>query len=600
VEMELMPRRPKGLIYRYLRAIILLLFLPIFLVTSLIFNEYKKDLTVDSFTRVHNTNLQIAATIDNEISKASLAAATISNDDTLIDLLTAWNHESDLQNKYRLSKQIDTRLNYFFNYNVVESIVFYFYDQNFYFFRGPPAAIGSEAQTKTWYRSALRNPGQVNIHNSFQSDIPLLQDRNTLSLSIKPDLPKLRSDIDCVYFAFKSTAFQQWTSDPVAETGGDILVADADRNIILSSNRSFIGTNLITSYKELVHRLDNHSNDSIVTVSGRKKLLSFQELERTNWTIISLIDYQWVNSKVDRIFYKILIYTFGFSVVFLIFSMYFLRDIILPIKKLMSIMKKVEGGNFKTTIESKGSLEVVELGRTFNRMVGEISTLMEERDRKEKLRLEAEIDALQSQINPHFMSNTLNAIRFMAMISKVESIEKMTEAFIKILNATFVKKSKWISISEEMEHLESYLYIMNIRYGNTFDFQINVESEILCKRIIRLTLQPILENALLHGISDVDRRGILLLTGRQTDRGVLFEIRDNGIGLSQDQIDQLLLHEEHHAKGFTGMGIRNVDRRIKLNHGLDYGLTITSEINQYTLVRVLLPDLPLGEEEDHA
>jgi len=236
-------------------------------------------------------------------------------------------------------------------------------------------------------------------------------------------------------------------------------------------------------------------------------------------------------------------------------------------------------------------LEIVGLGLTFNRMINQINCLMQEKDIKEKERMEAEIDALQSQINPHFISNTLNAIHLMAMIAKVESIERMTEAFIKIVNATLSKKGRYFTIEEEVNNLHNYLYIMKVRYGDTFDYHIQIEPEILHKWILRLTLQPILENALQHGISDIDRRGSLQIKGWERPRGIVFEIRDNGAGLTFEQIENLLQQKADSKNGVTGMGIRNVNDRIKLNHGQEYGLSIESEPGVFTLVRIHLPSL---------
>jgi len=230
-------------------------------------------------------------------------------------------------------------------------------------------------------------------------------------------------------------------------------------------------------------------------------------------------------------------------------------------------------------------------------MVQEIKNLIKERDKIAGEKSKAEIEALQSQINPHFISNTLNSIRLMAMIAKVDSVKKMVEAFMKLLLASFSKTGKLIRIEEELEILKSYIYILKVRYDDKFDVDIECEEEIRGLYILRLLLQPILENAIFHGVGELENKGRITVKGCRQDDCIIFSIRDNGVGMTQEQIDRLMSEGSHNAGSFSSIGVINVDRRIKLNYGDRYGLEIESNYGEYTNVVIKLPVIRNDEDE---
>ena len=252
-------------------------------------------------------------------------------------------------------------------------------------------------------------------------------------------------------------------------------------------------------------------------------------------------------------------------------------------------MKNVEKGNFDETIEIKRNDELYQLGESFNTMVRQIKRLIIERDLKERQRNQAEIEVLQSQINPHFLSNTLNSIRLMAMIAKVDSIKDMTDALIKLVHASFAKQGKFIPIAEEIENLNSYLHIMKVRYGDKFDTYFEIEEGLEQYYVLRLILQPIVENSILHGVSELEKKGLIRIKGYKIEHDVFFEIEDNGVGMTQEQVERLLEDDKSNTRGFSKIGIKNVDKRIKLNHGKNYGLKIDSIYGQYTRITIKLP-----------
>jgi two-component system sensor histidine kinase YesM len=155
----------------------------------------------------------------------------------------------------------------------------------------------------------------------------------------------------------------------------------------------------------------------------------------------------------------------------------------------------------------------------------------------------------------------------MAMIAKVDSIKNMTEAFMKLLTSTFSRKGVFNTMEAELDVLRSYVYIMKVRFGDKFDVVFEMDESIRQCYILRLVLQPILENAILHGISDIEEKGLIKVKGYGLKGDLVVEIIDNGKGMSEEELKSLMSDEHRNTKGFNGMGLKNVDKRIKLNYG---------------------------------
>jgi two-component system, sensor histidine kinase YesM len=252
-------------------------------------------------------------------------------------------------------------------------------------------------------------------------------------------------------------------------------------------------------------------------------------------------------------------------------------------------MGRVGQGDMSVQVKTEGLAELNHLCDAFNQMVEKIRLLTKQIEVKERQRAQAEIDALQSQINPHFLSNTLNSIKMMASLVGAESIRKMTGALMSILTESFSSNGALTSLDKEIANLEHYLYIMKVRFGDTFDMTFEIPDEIRTLCLMNMLIQPILENAILHGVRGLDRKGELLLKGWKHHNQLCLEVSDNGVGMSSETMRSIWEHKAHPHKGFHCIGIRNVHERIRLNYGEHYGLTITSEPEQGTIVILVLP-----------
>ncbi len=241
-----------------------------------------------------------------------------------------------------------------------------------------------------------------------------------------------------------------------------------------------------------------------------------------------------------------------------------------------------------------GTREVQELSSSFGHMVVQIQQLMSQ-VRQEEINLrKTELKALQAQINPHFLYNTLDSIAWMCEQGRNADAVKMVHALARLFRISISKGHELIPISKEIEHAESYLQIQKYRYKNQFSYAFQVDPDCLDYFCNKITLQPIIENAINHGLDLMVEEGMIRVSVRQEGEDILFTVEDNGVGMSQEQIQSIM---ERGPKDRTGIGIRNVDDRLKIYFGKNYGLHITSELDVGTCVEIRMPKIREGDYE---
>lgn len=266
-----------------------------------------------------------------------------------------------------------------------------------------------------------------------------------------------------------------------------------------------------------------------------------------------------------------------------------------PIKELRKMTASIAEGNLNVRIENKNIDEITSLGMSFNVMAAKLKELIENSIKEQENLKKSELKALQAQINPHFLYNTLDAIVWMSEANKSEQVIEIVRALSNFFRITLSKGKDWISVRDEIEHIRSYMIIQKIRYRDILDFSLDVDEAILDYEILKLSLQPIVENALYHGIKNRRSGGKILIKGTKVEqeKTMLFEIIDNGIGMTEKKLGEVQDGLEDELVGQvikeSGFGLTNVHKRIRLYYGKPYGLTINSEYNVGTHVSLCIP-----------
>lgn len=271
-----------------------------------------------------------------------------------------------------------------------------------------------------------------------------------------------------------------------------------------------------------------------------------------------------------------------------ILASYLARLIYRPVQNLTSTVKHVSEGELSTRAQVISRDEMGDLATEFNQMLNQIELLIKELIEKERLKKDAELEALQYQVTPHFMYNTLNSIKYAALIKGERELADLIESFVELLQASISKKGAFLTVSEEVHILQNYVRLQEFRSNTTIKTVYNIEPAASNCLIPRLILQPIVENAILHGIDIKKGNGLILISAVVSGERLEIEIKDNGRGMSKEQIRTLLNSKVKKTKGFTAVGIPNVRDRLELYYGEKSQLRYVSD-DRGTTVMIYLP-----------
>jgi two-component system sensor histidine kinase YesM len=292
-----------------------------------------------------------------------------------------------------------------------------------------------------------------------------------------------------------------------------------------------------------------------------------------------------------EVFYLVLlIAAVGFS---MIAAWAISRSIYIPIKRLHDVTTTITKNDLQALMTRDNVDEITELGLSFNIMIGKIRELLAAKMKEQENLQKAELRALQAQINPHFLYNTLDTIIWMAETQQTDQVIEIVSALSSFFRISLSKGRDWITIGEELERTKSYLTIQRMRYRDIMDFKIEADEQVLNNTVLKLILQPLVENALYHGIKNKRCGGTIVVRARQkNDDEVLLEVEDDGIGFTHSKLAQLqaeLDDDSGEIKLESGFGIGNVNKRIRLYYGRQYGLSVKSEYNVGTCATLVIP-----------
>jgi two-component system sensor histidine kinase YesM len=271
------------------------------------------------------------------------------------------------------------------------------------------------------------------------------------------------------------------------------------------------------------------------------------------------------------------------------------RSIYIPIKKLHDVTTTITKNDLQALVTHDNVDEITELGMSFNIMIERIRELLDAKVREQENLKKAELRTLQAQINPHFLYNTLDTIVWMAELNRTDQVIKIVKALSSFFRTTLSKGRDWITIGEEIELTKNYLTIQKMRYQDILDYKFEVDETVMDDRILKLTLQPLVENALYHGIKPKRNGGTITVRARQNgDNQVLLEVEDDGVGCTPYSLGRIQEEIDSENDDITlkesGFGLANVSKRIKLYYGKQYGLSINSQYQTGTLITVAIPE----------
>jgi two-component system, sensor histidine kinase YesM len=373
-----------------------------------------------------------------------------------------------------------------------------------------------------------------------------------------------------------------------------IVLVDEYGNIAYSTGKYKPAT-LFRS--DIIKKMDDDSGSFWTKIAGKRYMINYKKSHTSNWNIISMISADNIfdaSVKIKRI--TIIISIFAFLLTAFI-SFGFASKITSPIMKLSQTMDKVRNGNLDIRIKSDRKDELGNIYAIFNTLLDEINSLIKTKYLYQLKQRESELNLLHAQINPHFLYNTLDTIRAMADYHKMDDVAQMVNLLADMFRYSVRNINELVTVKQEFNYIRDYLTILRIRFNNRIVFQINVDENIMNYKIPRLILQPIIENAVLHGLQEKKEKGYLKIQAILNNSTLEFCITDNGIGIDQMTLDKLALDlnksclEDLKNMNHRSIGLANIQNRLTILYGPNEYIRIKSEKNHGTEVTLTVPIL---------
>lgn len=380
---------------------------------------------------------------------------------------------------------------------------------------------------------------------------------------------------------FKDSLFTDVFAGSIPVKGSSYMVVDPNGQIIAHSDPSLLTTKAdIPMLQELV---DAHTGVRMIRFHGEQQVVAFARSDITGWLSIAVIPPSELLAPITKQYVRnMLISVAIITVIFIALSYFLSRLITNPFHTMIRAIVNTGEGRFETRFKQSGSYEFRILMKKFNDMNENIVKLIQENYETQIREKEAQIKALNLQLDPHFMYNTLNMVSLMALEKEEYEISDIVVSLSKMLKYMVKQESTLVRFQEDLTYLESYVTIMSTRFEGVFEVIYDIDHEMLSDEVPKFFLQPLVENAFVHGFKKMTREGELRISCRRTEEARIYQIEDNGEGMVTAKLESLL-------EGSNHIGISNVNRRIQILYGETYGLHIESVPGQGTTVTVTLP-----------
>jgi two-component system sensor histidine kinase YesM len=376
----------------------------------------------------------------------------------------------------------------------------------------------------------------------------------------------------------------------------DSLIRVVDKNSAVIASNYDSSTN-DKHFEKIIQKMtpapdsDNHSLTEYI--DNDLVLRNFSTI--SGWNIIQLYPSKHVTKVSSDIILFTVFLVLGLIIVMFLFSFFISKEIILPIKRLAFAMKKVGTTNFKITVSQNTRNEIGEICAGFNQMMKRIDNLFRLTIDIERKKRKYEIDMLKYQINPHFLYNTINSIRFSAMNHHDEATANMLVALSRLLRNTLSHKDNIIQQRQEIQNIKDYISLQQLRYNNRLNVGYNIGENTQDLYVPHMILQPIVENSIMHGLSQKLNSGAfanIIISSFLLDHHVhVISVYDNGTGIAREILDHMLEYDPDRVSDSLHIGIVNIHKRIRLQYGEPYGIEVDSEVGEYSNVKIMLPIL---------
>lgn len=463
----------------------------------------------------------------------------------------------------------------------------------------PAAAIkpNVRASEQEWLSTALTRTenlhfGSPSVQNLFISNEGQYSWIISLSRAVQITKGKEISQ-GVLLMDLRYSALSELFSNVFLGNNGYLYLIDSNGKIIYHPQQQRLSTGLAFENNAVAATYHDGNHDE--NFMGEKRTVTIKSVGYTGWKIVGVTPNAGVSLSNLKSNLFILFLLLFFLTVLVMINSYISSRVSDPIRELEKAVKQLEEGNLDAHIQVQGFYEVRHLGTAIKNMAVRIRQLMEDIVSEHESKRKSELDTLQSQINPHFLYNTLDIIVWMIENERKSEAVKAVTALARFFRISLSKGKSIIPMEDELEHVRNYLTIQKMRYKNRFEYTIDAEDDVLRLATIKLILQPLVENSIYHGMEFMDGDGEISITVRQLEQVLCIRICDNGPGMTADMVQVLISGSHPASKRGSGIGVKNVNERIQLHFGKEYGLEILSEPDNGTEIIITIPAVNYDE-----
>jgi two-component system, sensor histidine kinase YesM len=558
------------------------------------FANYREDKKASTLNVIKQTNSQTVNEVDkyvedlNSITKFPLFEEI--NEDNFLNKLEIFNetNKSDLI----FQKLVHRVFFKIFNYksHIQSTFIFNLNGKNEYKMKGSAMYKEYNPSEQQWFQQSIDNFGEPVIISTFElPNVTDIHEKPVRMFSMARGIVRVE-DAEVLGIIMVNTDvdfLNDICKKALIVPNQRIIIVDDEKNIVYDTVQSNI-THKIEP--EIFKAADTKTNQSEeLTIDNIDFLISRKSFDNTNWTLINMIPVNSLNKNINQIRNNTILTTIILILIYSLFVLAISAQIVNPIRKLVKLMKNFQKGDFDAKINLKGHDEIGQLAETFDNMTAKIKKLINEVYEDKIKQKELELQMLQNQINPHFLYNTLEAIHMMAEINKDTETSKMARSLGKILRYSLKREKDTVTVYEEIAHTKEYVMLQKNRFDDIFTVEIDVNKSLYDKSVIKLLLQPIVENAIYHGLKKREKKGKIQVLGYKENNNMIFKVNDNGTGMSEKQVRLMNGYINDLNNHFEGIGLKNINKRIKLHYGSEYGITVISQPGIGTSIRAVLP-----------
>lgn len=439
-----------------------------------------------------------------------------------------------------------------------------------------------------WFTEAQKNPSKLLWLRKSQDSV-FIGSRGTSILSmVRQVTDSMFNPYGVLLFEIKEGFLKNALNELNFGANSVALIINSEGEIISNSGKEQ-ETQKGSTYLNNILKHKEKNGYFTLSEEGSNNLVVYDTIKVNGWRLVVIVPALSLNedaAMVKTIVFNAVLVSIILSIIVALWMVFLITS---PITKMVQLMKRAQNGDLQVRFNAKYNDEIGVLGKSFNNMLQGIQNLMDQVNEERQLKVEAELRALQAQINPHFLYNTLDSIYWTARFGDSNDAAEMAASLADLFRLSLNKGSDITTVEKEIEHVKSYLKIEKLRFGEKFDYEIKADESLLSLPMPKLILQPLVENSILHGLYEKDEKGYIHVSVYKDDVNLILAVTDNGIGMDVEELERGLFEVKVHDRKSNGYALSNVYKRIKMRYGDTGRMEFFSQPNVDTTVRVIIP-----------